>query len=56
MKIAEAVSVGTEMWSLPQAATICGPEDEGTVKVQEKAPAAEVVCDVQVWVAGVIPP
>ena len=43
--------------SLPVATTeYTLGESEGTVKVHEKAPVAEVVCEVQVWVPGVAPP
>jgi len=51
--VADAVS---EPPSLPVATTLYAPADnEGTVNVQEKAPAAEVVCEVHVWVPGVAP-
>lgn len=38
--------------SLPETVTVWAPaETLGTEKVQEKVPVAEVVCEVQVWVA-----
>ena len=56
VKLAEAVSAGTEPTLLPEATTLYEPAAmEGTVKVQEKAPAAEVVWEVHVWVPGVAP-
>ena len=42
--------------SLPVAITVYPPAaSDGTVNVHEKAPAADVVCEVQVWVPGVAP-
>ncbi|MDA4123916.1 MAG: hypothetical protein OK438_00505 [Thaumarchaeota archaeon] len=50
------MSVGTVLMSLPDAVTIYGPKaTDGTVKEQEKAPVAEIVCEMQVCVAGVAP-
>ena len=51
VKVADAVS---GLPSLPVATTVYGPAaSDGTVKVQEKAPAADVVWEVHVCVPGV---
>ena len=53
VNVEDAVSAETEPMSLPEAVTVCAPtDDDGTVKVQEKAPADDVVCEVQVCVPG----
>ena len=53
VKEVEAVS---EPPSLPVATIVYAPaESDGTVNVQLKVPVPEVVCEVQVWVAGVAP-
>ena len=53
---ADAVSPGTVPTSLPETVTARAPSASvGTVNVHVKAPAAEVVWDVQVWVAMVPP-
>jgi len=42
--------------SLPVATTLYEPAaSDGTLKVQVNPPVALVVCEVQVWVAGVTP-
>ena len=56
VKVAKAVSPVTVATSLPDAVTVWPPADsEGTTKVHEKAPAAEVVWAVHVWVE-IVPP
>jgi hypothetical protein len=55
VKVALAVSPGTVLVSRPDAVTVFAPVDDGTTKVQEKAPVLEVVWPVQVCVVGVEP-
>jgi hypothetical protein len=57
VNVVVVVSAGTEPTSLPEATTLPGPVDAepGIVKAQEKPPVAEVVCEVHVWAAGVLP-
>jgi DNA-directed RNA polymerase beta subunit len=56
VNVAEAVSAETVPTSLPLATTGWAPLEDGTVKVHENVPVADVVCEVQVWVVGVEPP
>ncbi len=56
VNVAVAVSAGTLPTSLPDRTTAYAPTaTDGTVNVHVKVPVAEVVWDVQVWVAGVAP-
>jgi len=56
VKVADAVSPVTVATSLPDATTVFAPaDDDGTVNVHVNVPVALVVCDVHVWVPGVVP-
>jgi hypothetical protein len=56
VKVAEAVSAGTEPTSLPEAVTEYPPAElAGTVNVHVNVPVDDVVWEVHVWVPGVAP-
>jgi len=56
VNVADAVSAGTVVTSLPDTTTVYGPGViDGTVNLHVKVPVAEIARPVQVCVAGVAP-